>query len=91
MSLKNVIWKLNIGKKSSLNSVFKYHKIRNVTQTLLIENSYQTLFFFAHSFQYLNTENCYLKSIIKQALKIVVAKSDFFTTRWNKNLMYVYI
>ena len=46
MSLSNIIWKLKIGRRSSLNSVFKYLKIKNVTQTLLNKISYQTLFFY---------------------------------------------
>ena len=34
VSLNNVIRKLKTSKMSSLNSVFKYPKMRNITQTL---------------------------------------------------------
>ena len=65
-------WKLKIDRRSSLNSVFKHPKMRNVTQTLQNEISYQTPFFFSHSFQYLNTKNCCLESLTKQALESII-------------------
>ena len=40
--LNNVIWKLKISMVNFQNMCFKYPKLRTVTQTLLIKNSYQT-------------------------------------------------
>ena len=40
--LNNVTWKLKIGMVNFQNMCFKYPKLRTITQTLLIKNSYQT-------------------------------------------------
>jgi len=37
------------------NTMFKYSKLRIVTQALSIKQTYQTHFIFNHNFQYLNT------------------------------------
>ena len=56
--------------KCSQNTVFKYFKLRIVTQIFFVKLSYQTFCFRAHSFQYLNIERYCLNSPTKQALSI---------------------
>jgi len=50
MPLNNIVCILKTDMKSFLKSVFKYHILNNITQTLLKKTIYQTFFFFEQQF-----------------------------------------
>ena len=64
---------------SQLKPMFRYPKIKNVTQTLLNEISYQTSFFFFFGIPYQTCSNCLDRSLgVFGFVKISILTLNFF-------------
>ena len=78
------------------NTYFKHPNLRIVTQTPIIKYRYQThSFFWAHSFQCLNTENYCLNIVTKQALNFLdpraAAQKSKYVRFYNAFLSCIYL